>query len=95
MGRMSAGSPDPFQPARHPVAQIAEALAQAREYGMRFDAIHRGQRWGRLSCPRCADEWLVPAQPRVPGPHPKRIRDFVSTHAPHVAEQLRRTPERT
>ncbi|HKD96340.1 MAG TPA: hypothetical protein VKB69_01945, partial [Micromonosporaceae bacterium] len=65
---------------RHPKKEIAEALARARAAGLAIDEIHRGHRWGRVTCSPCMASRDVYTTPRNPGTHAKQIDRFTASH---------------
>lgn len=65
---------------RHPKAPIADALKAVERDGLRVDVIHKGHRWGALTCTRCGDDLPIYSTPRVPESTAKAIRKFDRTH---------------
>lgn len=65
---------------RHPKAPVAEALASVTREGLQVEEIHKGHRWGALTCTRCGQRLGIWSTPRVPGDLAKEIRRFDRKH---------------
>jgi hypothetical protein len=71
---------------RHPKKEIAEALRRALAAGLIVDEVHRGHRWGEVTCLPCQASRDVYSTPRDPGTHAKQLDRFVRNHGhPEVA----------
>lgn len=73
---------------RHPKKEVAEALSRAHQAGLEVVEIHRGHRWGEVSCASCAASRAVYTTPRDPGNHAKQLDRFTIRHThdqPHPA----------
>lgn len=67
---------------RHPKKEIAAALDRAKAAGLLVKEIHRGHRWGLVTCAACpASSRDVYSTPRNPGTHAKQIDRFTHAHA--------------
>ncbi len=62
----------------HPKKEIEAALRVAEARGWIVEEIHRGHRWGILSCPTREHLMVIWSTPRSPGTLGKRIREQVS-----------------
>jgi hypothetical protein len=65
---------------RHPKKPIADALADVARPGLDVEEIHRGHRWGVLSCTVCGDSLAIWSTPRVPENLARQIRRFADRH---------------
>jgi hypothetical protein len=70
---------------RHPKKEIADALRRAEQAGLKIHEIHRGHRWGEVTCERCRAEGAdasrdVWSTPRNAGNHAKQIDRFTRSH---------------
>jgi hypothetical protein len=66
---------------RHPKKPIADALAEVVQDGiLEVDEIHRGHRWGVLTCTICGDQMAIWSTPRVPEHLARRIVRFADRH---------------
>jgi len=66
---------------RHPKKEVAEALKRAEAAGLTVREVHRGHRWGVVSCVPCRATQAVYATPRDPGTHAKVIGWFTQNRA--------------
>jgi hypothetical protein len=66
---------------RHPKKDIADALRRADSAGLLVKEIHRGHRWGEVTCVPCQASRGVWATPREPGTHAKQIDRFTRSHS--------------
>jgi hypothetical protein len=65
---------------RHPKKEVADALEQAEDAGLLVEEIHRGHRWGNVTCERCHASRTVWSTPRNTGNHAKQIDRFTTRH---------------
>jgi hypothetical protein len=65
---------------RHQKKEVADALKRATDSGLLVEEIHRGHRWGEVSCPACGDSLSIWSTPRDPGTHGKQIDRFTVRH---------------
>jgi hypothetical protein len=65
---------------RHPKNEVANALRRAQEAGLVVREIHRGHRWGEVTCESCRASRVVSSTPRNPDTHAKQIDRFVVHH---------------
>jgi hypothetical protein len=65
---------------RHPKKEIADALRRAEDAGLDVRVVHRGHRWGVVTCEQCQATRDVWSTPRDPGTHAKQIDRFTSRH---------------
>ena len=66
---------------RHPKKAIADALADVVQDGVvEVEEIHRGHRWGVLTCTICGDQLAIWSTPRVPENLARQIRKFADRH---------------
>ena len=63
---------------RHPKKVVDDALSRLCGPQFRIDEIHRGHRWGKLTCLTCGDDLSVWSTPRVPEDMAKEITRFVA-----------------
>ena len=64
---------------RHPKKEIADALRRAEQADLDVEEIHRGHRWGEVTCVPCSARFAVWSTPRDAGTHVNK-----STGSPHV-----------
>jgi len=69
---------------RHPKKDVEQAVRAAEAAGWSVTEIHRGHRWGLLTCPAGLDTVTLFSTPRDPATLGKRIREQVN-RCPHQA----------
>jgi hypothetical protein len=65
---------------RHPKKQISDALTAVARPGLEVHEIHKGHRWGALTCTTCKASLPIWSTPRVPEDTAKNIRRFDLKH---------------
>jgi hypothetical protein len=65
---------------RHPKKDVADALERAEKAGLFVKEIHRGHRWGEVTCERCNASRSIFSTPQSPGNHAKQIDRFTTKH---------------
>lgn len=65
---------------RHPKKEIADALRAAEQAGLDVQEVHRGHRWGEVTCLPCSARFAVWSTPRDPGTHAKQVERFTARH---------------
>lgn len=65
---------------RHPKQPIADALDTAKEDGLTTTEIHKGHRWGTLTCPTCGEKFAIYSTPKDPDNHANQIRRWATRH---------------
>lgn len=65
---------------RHPKAPIAKALKAVGRDGLAVHEIHKGHRWGVLTCTHCGSSLAVWSTPRVPEDVAAAIHKFDLKH---------------
>ncbi len=69
---------------RHSKKDVEQAVRTAEAAGWSVTEIHRGHRWGLLTCPAGIDTVTLFSTPRDPATLGKRIREQVN-RCPHRA----------
>lgn len=64
---------------RHPKKEIADALHRAEQADLDVEEIHRGHRWGEVTCVPCSARFAVWSTPRDAGTH-EQIDRFTARH---------------
>lgn len=64
----------------HDKPDVRSALRRAVKAGMVVTEIHKGHRWGTLSCPECEASMAVYCTPKSPSVIANRIREFTRRH---------------
>lgn len=65
---------------RHPKAPIAKAIKAVNRDGLRVDEIHKGHRWGALTCTHCGASLSIWSTPRSPENVASEIHKFDVKH---------------
>ena len=64
----------------HPKKEITDALRRAEQADLDVEEIHRGHRWGEVTCVPCSARFAVWSTPRDAGTHAKQIDRFTARH---------------
>jgi hypothetical protein len=65
---------------RHPNKVIADTLKAIDTTRFTVEEIHRGHRWGVLTCRRCGQGYAIWSTPRVPEHEAESYRRFMKQH---------------
>jgi hypothetical protein len=71
---------------RHPKKEVADALKRAEVAGLLIKEIHKGHRWGEVTCGRCDASRAIFSTPQSPGNHAKQIDRFTTKHRHQALE---------
>lgn len=65
---------------RHPRNPVAQALDAAKQAGLDVTEIHKGHRWGKVTCDRCGVDLAVWSTPKNDDNHAHQIARFTAKH---------------
>jgi hypothetical protein len=65
---------------RHPKQPIAKAIKALDGDLFDVDELHKGHRWGVVTCTECGDTMNIFSTPKVPEDNASDIAKFAKTH---------------
>ena len=65
--------------------ELGAVLDAAHQEGYEIWEIRGVFRWGVIICPGCVAYHDIPAAPRSPRHHLRRMREFTTDHQPHLS----------
>ncbi|MDR1266289.1 MAG: hypothetical protein LBK42_12235 [Propionibacteriaceae bacterium] len=65
---------------RHPKKPIADALGHLDQARFEVEEVHKGHRWGKVTCRACGENVPVYSTPRSPEDNAEAIGRFARRH---------------